>query len=88
MPKQKEKKILHKVVRFQGAKGNGRETFIEFGWVENPTFNNDIYIMVVSAHKSGDGLWEMRTDEALMYIQGLAMTLNVKSGLKLEKLFK
>ena len=89
MPQQKEKrkKILHKVVRFQGAKRNSRETFMEFGWVENPTFNNDIYLMVVSAHKSGDGLWFLRTDEALIYIQGLSMTLNKKiTGINIEKL--
>lgn len=83
----KRKKVLHKVVRFEGGKRKGRLTFMEFGYVENPTFNNDIYIMVVSAHKGGDGLTYLRTDEALLYIQGLAMALNKKiTGLNLEKL--
>lgn len=82
-----KKKIAHKVISFQGRKKNSKDTFIEFGWVENPTFNNDIYIMVNSAHKGGSGYWEVRTDEALMYIQGLAMALNIKNGIRLEKLF-
>ncbi len=85
--KKKVKKIIHKVIRFQGGRKKGKDTFIEFGWVENPTFNNDIYIMINSAHKGGSGYWELRTDEALMYIQGLALALNTKiTGIKIEKL--
>lgn len=81
------KKVTHKVIRFQGSKKKGKNTFIEFGWIENPTFKNNIYIMVHSAHKGGSGYWELRTDEALMYIQGLAMALNIKSGIRLEKIY-
>ena len=40
----KKEKIYHKVIRFEGRKKNNRPTFMEFGWVENPTFKNDIYI--------------------------------------------
>jgi len=81
-----KKKELVKVVRIIGRTKNNRPTFIEFGYVENPSFNNDIYFMIHSAHKGGSGLWELRTDEALIFIQGLAMALNVKSGLKIERL--
>ena len=76
--KTKEKKIYNKVVRFLGGKKKGKDTFIEFGWIENPTFHNDIYVWAESAHKGGGSLHELRTDEALLYIQGLSMTLNVK----------
>ena len=75
--KTKEKKIYNKVVRFLGGKKKGKDTFIEFGWIENPTFHNDIYVWSESAHKGGGSLHELRTDEALLYIQGLSMTLNV-----------
>ena len=51
---------------------------MEFGWVENPIFENDIYIMVNSAHKSGSGAWELRTDEALIYVQALAACIRRK----------
>lgn len=71
-------KAYHKVVRIVGKKKNNRHTFMEFGWVENPTFNNDIYIMINSAHKGGSGCWELRTDEALLYIQGLAAVIRRK----------
>ena len=74
----KEKKIYNKVVRFLGGKKKGKDTFIEFGWIENPTFHNDIYVWSESAHKGGGSLHELRTDEALLYIQGLSMALNVK----------
>ena len=82
-----KKKTYYNVVRFQGKKKNGKETFIEFGYIENPTFKNDIYIMVNSVHKEGSGSWELRTDEALMYIQGLSMALNIKGGIRLERIF-
>ena len=71
-------KIYHKVLRIVGEKKNNRHTFMEFGWIENPTFKNDIYVIIVSAHKGGDGSWELRTDEALLYIQGLVATLRQK----------
>lgn len=72
-----KKKIYHKIVRIIGKKKN-KHTFMEFGWVENPTFENDIYIMVNSAHRGGSGAWELRTDEALLYIQGLAAAIRRK----------
>ena len=74
----KKGKIYHKVIRFEGRKKNNRPTFMEFGWVENPTFKNDIYIMINSAHKGGSGAWEVRTDEALLYIQALAAVIRRK----------
>ena len=77
-------KKYHKVVEFRGS----RKTYMKFGWVENPTFKNDIYVDTKSAHKGGSGFYELRTDEALLYIQGLAMALNSKMGVKLEKLIK
>ena len=83
-----KKKIYHKVIVFEGAKKKGKKTFIEFGWVENPIFNNEIYVIAHSIHKGGSGEEEMRVDEALMYIQGLAMALNAKGGIRLEKIFK
>ena len=93
-----KKKIYNKVVRFRGAKKKGKDTFIEFGWIENPTFNNDIYIWVQSAHRGGDYLKELRTDEALLYIQGLSMALNIKGargagfidkdGIRLERILE
>ena len=73
-----KKKIYHKVVRIEGKKKNNRYTFMEFGWVENPTFNNDIYIMINSAHKGGSGVSELRTDEALIHIQALSMVIRRK----------
>ena len=73
-----EKKIYHKVVRFEGKKKNNRLTFMEFGWIENSTFGNDIYIMINSVHKGGSGAWELRTDEALLYIQALAIVIRRK----------
>ena len=81
------KKKLHKVIRFQGARKNGKKTFMEFGWVENPTFENDVFFKIESAHKGGSGYWELRTDEALLFIHGLSMSLNAKNGLKIEKMF-
>ena len=76
--KNKKKKVYHKVVRFAGGKKNNRVTFLEFGWIESPTFHNDIYIMINSAHKGGDSASELRTDEALLYIQGLAAVVRRK----------
>ena len=77
----KGKKVLHKVFRV-GGKYN---TFIEFGWVENPTFNNEIYLMVVSKHKGGDDLKFLRIDEALIFIEGLARAVNAKvTGMNIE----
>ena len=76
--KANKKKNEYKVVRIQGAKKKGKETFLEFGYIKNPTFNNDVYVIIHSAHKGGSGIYEMRTDEALMYIQGLSMVLNKK----------
>ena len=73
-----KKKIYHKIIRIIGKKKNNRYTFIEFGWVENPTFENDIYYMVNSAHRGGSGAWELRTDEALLYIQGLSAAIRRK----------
>lgn len=73
-----KKKIYHKVIRIIGKKKNNRHTFMEFGWIENPSFKNDIYIMNNSAHKGGSGCWELRTDEALLYIQGLAAVIRRK----------
>ena len=62
------------------------KTYMEFGWIENPTFKNEFYIDIVSKHKSGTHNWELRTDEALIFIQGLASALNNKlTGLKLIK---
>ena len=97
-----KKKIYNKVVKFMGARKNGKPTFIEFGWIENPTFKNDVYILVNSAHKGGSDSfeygYELRTDEALLYIQGLSMALNVKGergagfvekdGIRLERVLK
>ena len=74
----KKKKIWHKVVRIEGKTKNNRPTLMEFGWVENPTFDNDIYIIINSAHKGGSGSWELRTDEALLYIQGLTAAIRQK----------
>jgi len=74
----KKKKIWHKVVRIEGKTKNGNPTLMEFGWVENPTFDNDIYTIINSAHKGGSGSWELRTDEALLYIQGLTATIRQK----------
>lgn len=82
------KKTFHKIIRFQGEgrKNKRKYTFMEFGWVENPTFKNDIYFMINSAHKGGSGTWELRTDEALCFIQGLAAAINRKmTGLVLER---
>lgn len=77
------KKILHKVVSYQGK----YNTFIETGWVENPTFNNDIYLMVNSRHKGGEGLWFYRTDEALTLIEAMARAVNTKlTGIQLEQI--
>ena len=42
--------------------------------------------MANSVHKGGSGVWELRTDEALIFIQGLSMTLNRKNGIKIERL--
>ena len=72
------KKIYHKVVRVEGKKKNNRYTFMGFGWGENPTFKNDIYIMINSPHKGGSGSWELRIDEALLYIQALAAVIRRK----------
>ena len=74
----KKKRIYHKVIRIEGKTKNNRWTFIEFGWVENPTFKNDIYYTINSAHKGGSGSWELRTDEALLYIQGLSAVIRRK----------
>ena len=74
----KKKKVYHKIIRFEGKKKNNCLTFMEFGWIENPTFKNDIYIMINSAHRGGSGAWELRTDEALLYIQGLAAVIRRK----------
>ena len=75
------KKKLHKVFRVEGEGG----TFIETGWVENPTFKNDIYLMVNSRHKGGEGLWFYRTDEALVLIEAMSRAVNTKiTGIKLE----
>ena len=74
----KKKKKYHQVIRFEGKKKNNRLTFMEFGWIENPTFQNDVYIMINSAHKGGSGAWELRTDEALLYIQALAAVIRRK----------
>jgi hypothetical protein len=74
----RKKKIYHKIIRVEGKKKNNRYTFMEFGWVENPTFDNDIYIMINSAHKGGSGAWELRTDEALIYIQALSACIRRK----------
>lgn len=73
-----KKKIYYKIIRIIGKRKNNRHTFMEFGWVKNPTFENDIYIMVNSAHKGGSGTWELRTDEALLYIQGLSIAIRRK----------
>ena len=73
-----KKKIYHKIIRIIGSKKNNRYTFMEFGWVESPTFENDIYIMINSAHRGGSGAWELRADEALLYIQGLAAAIRRK----------
>jgi len=70
----KKRKKLHKVVRYEGK----YNTFIEIGWVENPTFRNDIYLMVNSKHKNGEGLCFYRTDEALLLIEGMARAINYK----------
>ena len=67
MKKRKRKKYIP-VVLILGS----YNTKMEFGVVENPTFDNDIYISIVSKHKGGSGDYEMRTDEALIHIQGLA----------------
>lgn len=69
------KKKSYKIIRFIGNKKNNRENFLEFGWVENSTFNNNIYILIHSAHKDGDMYWELRTDEALLFIQGLSKVI-------------
>ncbi len=77
-----KKKKLHKIVSYQGK----YNTFIETGWVENPTFHNDIYLMVNSRHKGGGGLWFYRTDEALILIEAMARTVNTKlTGIQLEQ---
>jgi len=70
----KQKKKYIPVVIIHGAKN----TYMEFGIVENPTFNNDIYYKIVSAHKGGSGEWEMRTDEVLLYIQALSACIRRK----------
>lgn len=51
---------------------------MEFGWIENPTFENDIYTTIKSAHKGGSESWELRTDEALIYIQALTACIRRK----------
>ena len=71
--KRKRKKYIP-VVFFRGASN----TYMEFGIVENPTFDNDIYYKIVSAHKGGNGEWEMRTDEALLHIQALSACIRRK----------
>lgn len=73
-----KKKIYHKIIRIIGKTKYNRSTFMEFGWVENPTFENDIFIIMKSAHKDGSGSWELRTDEALLYIQGLSAVIRQK----------
>jgi len=86
MKKTRKRKIYHQVFRVEGKSPSGKLTFIEFGWVENPTFGNDIYLDVVSAHKGGEFTKEMRTDEALIFIQGLAQAINYKlTGIELIK---
>jgi len=84
--KAKLRKKAHKVIRFEGGVRNKVPTFMEFGWIENPTFGNDIYILINSAHQGGTGYWELRTDEALLFVHGLAMALNSKQGMKLERM--
>jgi len=80
--KKTKKKTLHKVIRFEGS----YNTFLEFGWIENPTYKNDIYIMTSSKHEPKEDLTELRTDEALLYIQGLANALNRKvTGLETKE---
>ena len=82
----KKKRIYHQVFKVEGKSPRGKLTFMKFGWVENPTFGNDIYIDIVSAHKGGSGSWELRTYEAIIFIQGLAQALNYKlTGLELIK---
>ena len=88
MPKEKaikkkiKKKIYHSVFRVEGS----YNTIMDFGWVENPTFNNEFYIDVVSKHKSGTHNWELRLDESLIFIKGLASAINKKlTGLDLIK---
>ena len=71
--KRKIKKYIP-IVIIKGAKN----TYMEFGIVENPTFDNDIYYKIVSAHKRGSGEWEMRTDEALLYIQAFSACIRRK----------
>ena len=78
----KKRKIYHMVFRTEGT----YKTYLEFGWIENSTFKNEFYIDIVSRHKSGTHNWELRLDEALIFIQGLSWSINKKlTGLELIK---
>ena len=70
----KQKKRYIPVIIIRGK----RNTYMEFGIVENPTFDNDIYYKIISSHKGGSGQWEMRTDEALLYVQAFSACIRRK----------
>ena len=68
----KEKQYIPKA-RYECDNGS----YMEFGLIKNPTYDNRIYKKVRSEH---EGEWsehydEMRIDEALNTIQGLAEAL-------------
>ena len=69
----RKRKKFHTIIRVCGDR---KKSYLEFGWIENPTFRNNIYIKIKSVHKNNNDITtEMRTDEALIYIQGLVMVI-------------
>jgi len=73
----KSKKKIKKYIPVVILKGS-KNTFMEFGIIKNPSFNNVIYWKIKSTHKEYEEKWEMRLDETFYLIESLLIVLRRK----------